>query len=255
MEPKKFGPFLARMRREKGMTQAQLAQALGVTNGAVSKWERCLCLPDVSKLADIAQVLGVTVLEVLESERLPEEGPDREVQVYSATLETASRQTNRRLRRWAAVLAVAGAILLLSNFFPVWRIAEVWAPSYFETGEVSLLAYIGSREDRRTAQKVLAQAEEVFSTLGLTWDEAQERFGPLGRYAITHPDAVEERHDLELWSARFQGSTGTMWVYYSQTGLDSGGNVVEGSYEVPTLWLLNRTPSGEWGVTYIKEHP
>ena len=44
MDPKQFGPFLAQARREKGLTQAQLAQALGVTNGAVSKWERWVSL-------------------------------------------------------------------------------------------------------------------------------------------------------------------------------------------------------------------
>lgn len=258
MDPKQFGPFLAQTRKERGLTQAQLAELLGVTSGAVSKWECCLCLPDVSKLADIAQALDLNILEVLKAERLPAEGadiPDREEQVYSATLDTVARQTNRRLKRWAAVLAAAAAVALLAVYFPLWHIAAVWEPSYFETGEVSQLAYIGSREDRRIARQVMARAEEAFSTLGLTREEAQSRFGCLGRYTPTHPDAVSERHSLKLWSARFQLTTGTMWMYYSREELDGEGNMVCGAGDVPVLWQLDRSDSGEWEVTVIKEHP
>ena len=116
MDPKQFGPFLAQARSEKGLTQAQLAKILSVTNGAVSKWERCLCLPDVSKLADIAQALDLNILEVLKAERLPAEadGPEvssREEQVYSATLDTARRQSRRRWKGWLIGLAASAAVL------------------------------------------------------------------------------------------------------------------------------------------------
>lgn len=258
MDPKQFGPFLAQVRKEKGITQAQLAEILGVTNGAVSKWERCLCLPDVAKLADIAQALDLDILEVLKAERLPAEAADpsgREVQVYSATLSTAARQTKRRVRWWLTGLALAAAVVCLFYYHPLWHIVMVWEPSYFETGEVSQLAYIGSREDRRIARRVMDRAEEAFSTLGLTWDEAQDRFGPLGRCAITHPDAVSERHSLKLWSAHFNLTTGTMWVYYSKEGLDGAGNTVQGGWDIPALWQLARNDSGEWEVVSVKEPP
>lgn len=255
MDPKQFGPFLAQARREKGLTQAQLAKRLKVTSGAVSKWERCLCLPDVGKLADIAQALDLNILEVLKSERLPEEKAGREEQVYSATLETAGRQNRRKIRRWALGLAMAGLAVCFFWHHPVWHIAQVWEPSYFETGEVSQLAYIGRREDRQTARRVLDRAEEAFSSVGLTDGEAKERFGLLSRYTTGHPDAVSERHSLRLWSARFYGGDGTMWVYYTKEGLDKDGKVVQGSWRIPALWRLERNAAGEWEVTHIKEHP
>ena len=154
----------------------------------------------------------------------------------------------------AAITTVIAAILL-GVFFPVWRIARVWEPSYFETGEVSQLAYIGSWEDRKLARQILAQAEEAFSTVGLTWEEAHRQFGVLGRFCINHPDAVSERHSLELWSAHFQLTTGTMWVYYSREGLDTNGAVVQGSWRVPSLWQLKCGPAGQWEVISIKEQP
>lgn len=257
MDPKQFGPFLAQARREKGLTQAQLAQVLGVTSGAVSKWERCLCLPDVSKLADIAQALDLNILEVLKAERLPAgaDTPDREEQVYTATLDTAHRQGRRKWKRRLIEAAAAAVILGFFYYHPLWHIAMVWDPSYFETGEVSQLAYIGSREDRRIARQVMARAEEAFSTLGLTDREAYDRFGCLGRYTPKHPGAVSEQHSLKLWSAQLYSSDGTMWVYYTREELDRDGKLVSGSWEVPALWFLKRGPSGEWAVTYIKEHP
>lgn len=67
-----MGGIIRRLRKDKGMTQRQLAQALCVTDKAVSKWERGLGCPDVSLLAPLGQLLGAD-LGVLLSGDLPEE--------------------------------------------------------------------------------------------------------------------------------------------------------------------------------------
>ncbi len=61
----KIGDFIATKRKEKGLTQKELADKLGVTDKAVSKWERGLGCPDVSILEILADNLGVSILEVL----------------------------------------------------------------------------------------------------------------------------------------------------------------------------------------------
>ena len=68
-----FGAFLAGLRKEKGLTQKELAQQLYVSDKAVSKWERGLSLPDISLLTPLAEILGVTVTELLRGERLEEQ--------------------------------------------------------------------------------------------------------------------------------------------------------------------------------------
>lgn len=73
MDPKQFGRFLSDERAARGMTQKELAARLGVTDKAISKWERGVCLPDVAKFDDIAAALGVTDVEVLRAHRLPPE--------------------------------------------------------------------------------------------------------------------------------------------------------------------------------------
>ena len=65
MENKTMGEVIAQLRREKNMTQRELAEKLAVTDKAVSKWERDLACPDTMTLAPLAQELGVGVEDLL----------------------------------------------------------------------------------------------------------------------------------------------------------------------------------------------
>ena len=67
-----FGSFLAQLRKEKGMTQKELAACLYVSDKAVSKWERGLSVPDISLLVPLAEQLNVTVAELLQGQRVEE---------------------------------------------------------------------------------------------------------------------------------------------------------------------------------------
>ena len=73
MDSEKFGMFIAELRKVKGFTQAQLAQKLNVTDKAVSKWERGVGFPDIKLLEPLADALGISLLELMKSERLPQE--------------------------------------------------------------------------------------------------------------------------------------------------------------------------------------
>lgn len=85
MDTKKFGAFLSEVRKEKQMTQAELAAMLQVTDKAVSKWERGVGFPDINTLEPLAKALDVSVAELIQSERLPAE---------HVSLETASVAVN-----------------------------------------------------------------------------------------------------------------------------------------------------------------
>lgn len=67
------GRFISELRKEKGLTQAELAEKLNVTDKAVSKWETGRSIPDVSLLIPLSENLGVTVTELLKGERISEE--------------------------------------------------------------------------------------------------------------------------------------------------------------------------------------
>lgn len=78
MEAKQFGQFIAGIRKEKKMTQAELAQQIHVTDKAVSRWERGLGFPDIQTLEPLAQALEITVLELMRSEKKETEEQDQQ---------------------------------------------------------------------------------------------------------------------------------------------------------------------------------
>lgn len=69
MDATKFGKFIAELRKENHMTQMQLAEKLHVTDKAVSRWERGHGFPDINTIEPLAEVLGVSVLEIMRAER------------------------------------------------------------------------------------------------------------------------------------------------------------------------------------------
>ena len=72
MDQIQIGRFIAQLRKEQNMTQLNLAEKLGVTDRAISKWENGRGLPDVSLMKPLCEILGITVTELLNGERSKE---------------------------------------------------------------------------------------------------------------------------------------------------------------------------------------
>lgn len=73
MDVKQIGEFLAQLRKEKGFTQEQLGEKLGVTNKTVSRWENGNYLPPVEMLQLLSELYGLTINEILSGQRLDAE--------------------------------------------------------------------------------------------------------------------------------------------------------------------------------------
>ena len=73
MNQEKIGKLIAECRKEKKMTQVELADKLSVTDKSVSKWENGKCLPDVSLYRDLCNILGITLNEFFAGEKIKEE--------------------------------------------------------------------------------------------------------------------------------------------------------------------------------------
>ena len=70
MDLKKIGKFIQGCRHKKNLTQEQLAEKLSITDRAVSKWERGLSLPDAGIMLELCNILGITVNELLNGEKI-----------------------------------------------------------------------------------------------------------------------------------------------------------------------------------------
>ena len=66
---KTLGTMIAELRKQQGMTQLELAEKMGVTDKAVSKWERDLSCPDINSVPTLAEILGVSVEELMQSKK------------------------------------------------------------------------------------------------------------------------------------------------------------------------------------------
>ena len=70
MNQQMIGKFISSCRKDKGLTQMQLAEKLNISNRAVSKWETGKSVPDVSIMLELCEILGITVNELLSGERI-----------------------------------------------------------------------------------------------------------------------------------------------------------------------------------------
>ena len=81
--------------KDLGMTQKQLAEKLGMSDKSVSKWERGVCLPDVSVYSELCQILGISINEFLAGEDIVRENIDKNrKKILSGWQRTVSRSKN-----------------------------------------------------------------------------------------------------------------------------------------------------------------
>mgnify|MGYP003303541307 CR=1 FL=1 len=74
MANKSMGETISTLRKEKGMTQKEIADMLNITDKAVSKWERDIACPDTQTIPKLAEILGVSVEELLNAKSIPSTG-------------------------------------------------------------------------------------------------------------------------------------------------------------------------------------
>ena len=134
MDAKKVGEHIAVLRKEKGLTQLELALQLHVTDKAVSRWERGVGLPDIQTIEPLAQALGVEVLEIIRGEELPQQHQGAAVDETLAFVRESEklRRKEGSLLLWGAVLSFAGAVFFAVMLAVVMRYAptesrNLWA--------------------------------------------------------------------------------------------------------------------------------
>ena len=119
MDAQKLGAFIASCRKEKNMTQADLAKKLQVTDKAVSRWERGIGFPDINTLESLADALDISVLELMKSEKsVKREFTNEEAaEVVTDALHLARMQQKKERRNAFKILAVTAITLIIILYF------------------------------------------------------------------------------------------------------------------------------------------
>ncbi len=98
MDQVKIGAFIAQLRRERGWTQEELGERLGVTNKTVSRWENGNYMPGIEMLVLMGREFDMSLNELLEGQRLEDEGEFRAA--ADKNLASAMKRPVEKLRRW-----------------------------------------------------------------------------------------------------------------------------------------------------------
>ena len=126
MDQKKIGGFLKELRREKGVTQEQLAERLGVSSRTVSRWETGSNLPDLDLLMVLADYHGVELRELLDGER-KDTTMNPELKETVVKVADYSSQEKQKFARRMCVLFLIGTVLF--TLYLVWwasGMPEAW---------------------------------------------------------------------------------------------------------------------------------
>ena len=114
MDQIQIGKFIAEKRKEQGMTQTQLAEALGITDRAVSKWETGRSLPDASLMLDLCSILKITVNELLCGEELSMENYNEKAEKALVEMVKQKEEADRRLLKMEVVIGVLSTLFLFA---------------------------------------------------------------------------------------------------------------------------------------------
>ncbi len=116
MDQEKIGKFIAACRKEKGLTQAVLGEKLGITNRAVSKWETGRCMPELSVMPELCELLGISVSELFKGERIAAENfeeSSNELLLEMRKLEESSNKKLLSFERFLIILFIPVCVLLI----------------------------------------------------------------------------------------------------------------------------------------------
>lgn len=113
MDLVKIGKYIAGKRKALGMTQKQLAEKLNMSDKSVSKWERGICLPDVSVYMELCEILGISINEFLAGEDIDAENVEKKSEDNIIQVTKDSKKKQKNLKSILAVVMTFAVIMVL----------------------------------------------------------------------------------------------------------------------------------------------
>ena len=113
MDLVKIGKYIAGKRKALGMTQKQLAEKLNMSDKSVSKWERGICLPDVSVYMELCEILGISINEFLAGEDIDAENVEKKSEDNIIQVTKDSKKKQKNLKSILAVVTTFTVIIVL----------------------------------------------------------------------------------------------------------------------------------------------
>ena len=135
MDQLKIGKFIAECRKEKNLTQMQLSEKLGITDKAISKWERGIAMPDTSIMLELCGILGISVNELLSGEKISMENNNEKNEQILLDMAKELEKKNKTVWTSMWVLMIVSITALIAGLFiaaflipaGVWQLVTILA--------------------------------------------------------------------------------------------------------------------------------
>ena len=124
MDQIRVGRFIAECRKQKNLTQMQLAEKLGITDKAISKWERSIAMPDTSIMLELCDILGISVNELLSGEKISMENNNQKNEQLLLDMAKELEKKNKTIwnAMWiimtVSILGLIGGLAIIAFFMP-----------------------------------------------------------------------------------------------------------------------------------------
>lgn len=127
MNQERIGKFIQMRRKDKKLTQEQLAEKLGVSINAVSKWERGLCLMDMSLLKPLSEILDVSITEILNGEKVnKDEFSIKSEEILVNTINYQNDKNRKKENKYIFIICILAVFVIIAlNFDSIFKINSI----------------------------------------------------------------------------------------------------------------------------------
>lgn len=119
MDQIKIGKFIGKKRKEKNITQSELAEKLNITDRAVSKWENGVCMPDVSTIPELCKILDITINDLFSGEVVDMKNNEKMLEQNLLEMTRQKEERDRQLLTLEVFIGIVSTVVLLGSVLMV----------------------------------------------------------------------------------------------------------------------------------------
>lgn len=228
----KIGKYIAFKRKEQGLTQKQLAEKLNMSDKSVSKWERGICLPDVTVYLELCEILGISINEFLAGEDIPKETIEQKAEENIIQITKDNKNKQKYLKKIIRLLIVMLVVFIfITSIFIYQKLTQ--PENYIEP-------YLEKSTEMQTANMLSSHPGNIL----LFHYNSKKNYDSLTMY-LTQYQKGKKISDKEICTFYNNPSKGT----------NTGNIALVVDYEASTLKIIDAFEDGYYvaeGISFLE---
>ena len=228
----KIGKYIAFKRKEQGLTQKQLAEKLNMSDKSVSKWERGICLPDVTVYLELCEILGISINEFLAGEDIPKETIEQKAEENIIQITKDNKNKQKYLKKIIRLLIVMLVVFIfITSIFIYQKLTQ--PQNYIEP-------YLEKSTEMQTANMLSSHPGNIL----LFHYNSKKNYDSLTMY-LTQYQKGKKISDKEICTFYNNPSKGT----------NTGNIALVVDYEASTLKIIDAFKDGYYvaeGISFLE---